>query len=201
MYELPAPRRTGRTLTATCPRAPRSGSGRPSTRAPRPWRGAARGLRRQAALRTRPMQPLGTVPASGAVRIDLGPEGKPRLPGNPSAAWSAPGSTPPYGSSPPPAPRACVPPDTPSPPNCPGQHRHRRPRRAPHLRLALRRRRRGTAPRARVPGPRRRPLDGRATTVGCSFRPPGLKPGGAVGAAALLALAATGFLHRRRARR
>ncbi|MGW4705787.1 hypothetical protein, partial [Streptomyces sp. NPDC004285] len=45
------------------------------------------------------------------------------------------------------------------------------------------------------------PLDGRATTVSCSFRPPGIKLGGAVGAVALLALLATGFLHRRRARR
>ncbi|MEU7073886.1 YfhO family protein [Streptomyces narbonensis] len=42
------------------------------------------------------------------------------------------------------------------------------------------------------------PLDGRATTVSCSFRPPGLRLGGAVGAAALLALAATAGFHRRR---
>ncbi|MGW9040128.1 hypothetical protein ACWGQ4_34845, partial [Streptomyces sp. NPDC055721] len=41
------------------------------------------------------------------------------------------------------------------------------------------------------------PLDGRATTVSCTFRPPGLRLGGAVGAAALLALAATVFLRRR----
>ncbi|MFI8965298.1 YfhO family protein [Streptomyces sp. NPDC053493] len=42
------------------------------------------------------------------------------------------------------------------------------------------------------------PLDGRATTVTCSFRPPGLRLGGAVGAAALAALLATALLHRRR---
>lgn len=42
------------------------------------------------------------------------------------------------------------------------------------------------------------PLDGRATSVTCSFRPPGLRLGGAVGAAALLALLATAWLHRRR---
>ncbi|MGW7307958.1 YfhO family protein [Streptomyces sp. NPDC054835] len=44
------------------------------------------------------------------------------------------------------------------------------------------------------------PLDGRATSVTCSFRPPGLKLGGAVGAAALAALLATAWLHRRRVR-
>ncbi|MFJ7068336.1 YfhO family protein [Streptomyces sp. NPDC101115] len=42
------------------------------------------------------------------------------------------------------------------------------------------------------------PLDGRATSVTCSFRPPGLRLGGAVGAAALLALLVTALLHRRR---
>ncbi|MGW4159950.1 YfhO family protein [Streptomyces sp. NPDC004788] len=44
------------------------------------------------------------------------------------------------------------------------------------------------------------PLDGKATSVTCSFRPPGLKLGGAAGAAALLALLATALLHRRRRR-
>ncbi|MFG2113538.1 YfhO family protein [Streptomyces sp. NPDC048718] len=42
------------------------------------------------------------------------------------------------------------------------------------------------------------PLDGRATFVTCSFRPPGMKLGGAVGAVALLGLLATALLHRRR---
>ena len=45
------------------------------------------------------------------------------------------------------------------------------------------------------------PLDGRTNTVSCSFRPPGLKLGGAVGLIALLALIATGVLHRRAGRR
>ncbi|MFJ9809376.1 YfhO family protein [Streptomyces sp. NPDC101158] len=44
------------------------------------------------------------------------------------------------------------------------------------------------------------PLDGKATTVTCSFRPPGVRLGGAVGAAALAALLATAVLHRRRGR-
>ncbi|MEU8762484.1 YfhO family protein [Streptomyces sp. NPDC048659] len=44
------------------------------------------------------------------------------------------------------------------------------------------------------------PLDGRATSVTCSFRPPGVKLGGAVGVTALAALLATAWLHRRRRR-
>ncbi|MFF8606333.1 YfhO family protein [Streptomyces sp. NPDC015346] len=40
------------------------------------------------------------------------------------------------------------------------------------------------------------PLDGEATTVSCAFRPPGLRLGGAIGALALLCLAAIGFRHR-----
>ncbi|MFF5971529.1 YfhO family protein [Streptomyces sp. NPDC012769] len=44
------------------------------------------------------------------------------------------------------------------------------------------------------------PLDGRATSVTCSFRPPGLRLGGAIGAVALAALLGTALLHRRRAR-
>ncbi|MFG3348576.1 YfhO family protein [Streptomyces sp. NPDC048018] len=44
------------------------------------------------------------------------------------------------------------------------------------------------------------PLDGKATSVTCSFRPPGVRLGGAVGAAALAALLATAWLHRRRGR-
>ncbi|MET8971812.1 YfhO family protein [Streptomyces hydrogenans] len=41
------------------------------------------------------------------------------------------------------------------------------------------------------------PLDGRATRVSCSFRPPGVRLGAAVGGAALLALLATALLARR----
>ncbi|MEU1806618.1 YfhO family protein [Streptomyces sp. NPDC019937] len=45
------------------------------------------------------------------------------------------------------------------------------------------------------------PLDGGATSVSCTFRPPGLRVGGAVGAAALLALTAVATLRALRARR
>ncbi|MFI8519158.1 YfhO family protein [Streptomyces sp. NPDC085481] len=44
------------------------------------------------------------------------------------------------------------------------------------------------------------PLDGKATSVTCSFRPPGVKLAGAAGATALAALLATALLHRRRTR-
>ncbi|MFD7262380.1 YfhO family protein [Streptomyces sp. NPDC059874] len=44
------------------------------------------------------------------------------------------------------------------------------------------------------------PLDGRTTTVTCSFRPPGLLPGAAVAGAALLVLAALRWRSRRRGR-
>ncbi|MFI8293780.1 YfhO family protein [Streptomyces sp. NPDC085614] len=40
------------------------------------------------------------------------------------------------------------------------------------------------------------PLDGTATTLGCSFRPPGLRLGGAIGATALLCLLAIGARQR-----
>ncbi|MFE7772944.1 YfhO family protein [Streptomyces sp. NPDC057445] len=45
------------------------------------------------------------------------------------------------------------------------------------------------------------PLDSGATSVSCTFRPPGLRLGGAVGATALAALVAIGILHRRSRRR
>ncbi|MFJ8669517.1 YfhO family protein [Streptomyces sp. NPDC093600] len=47
------------------------------------------------------------------------------------------------------------------------------------------------------------PLDGTATSIHCVFRPPGLRAGGAIGAVALLCLAAIGLRHRfpRRTRR
>ncbi|MFD7614146.1 YfhO family protein [Streptomyces sp. NPDC059828] len=43
------------------------------------------------------------------------------------------------------------------------------------------------------------PLDGRATSVGCAFRPPGLRLGGAIGVASLAVLAAIARPRRRRA--
>ncbi|MET7713629.1 YfhO family protein [Streptomyces sp. NPDC005407] len=45
------------------------------------------------------------------------------------------------------------------------------------------------------------PLEGKATTVDCSFRPPGLKAGAAIGAAGLLALGGLALLPLLRARR
>ncbi|MGW3623529.1 YfhO family protein [Streptomyces sp. NPDC000880] len=45
------------------------------------------------------------------------------------------------------------------------------------------------------------PLDGRTTTVDCSFRPPGLKAGGAIGAAGLLTLGCLALLPLLRSRR
>ncbi|MFH8842091.1 YfhO family protein [Streptomyces sp. NPDC017868] len=203
VYELPAPRRTGRTLTATCPAgsqvwfwAPEyKGTAALAGERPVEFDGKPPSVRA-------PMQALGAVPASGAVRIDLGPEGKPRLPrepvgclvrarldtavrqltatgatrvratGHTVTAELPPGST---GIAVLAVPRI-------SGWRCAAGDAEPRPARAYQGLVAV-------------------PLDGRASTVGCSFRPPGLKLGGAVGAAALLALAATGLLHRRRARR
>ncbi|WP_333771672.1 YfhO family protein [Streptomyces sp. IBSBF 2435] len=45
------------------------------------------------------------------------------------------------------------------------------------------------------------PLDGRATSISCTFAPPGLRLGGAVGVAALTGLAAAGWWYRRTGRR
>lgn len=45
------------------------------------------------------------------------------------------------------------------------------------------------------------PLDGKATSISCSFQPPGLQLGAAVGVAALVCLVATGWWYRRTGRR
>ncbi|CAM5341466.1 YfhO family protein [Streptomyces tanashiensis] len=203
VYELPAPRRTGRTLTARCPAgsqvwfwAPEyKGTAALTGERPVSFDGKPPSVRA-------PMQALGTVPDSGAVRIDLGPEGKVRLPREPVGCLvrarldsavrelTATGATrvratghtvtaelPPgsKGVAVLAAPRI-------SGWRCAAGEADARPARAYQGLVAV-------------------PLDGRASTVTCSFRPPGMRLGGAVGAAALLALAATGFLHRRRARR
>ncbi|WP_426366675.1 YfhO family protein [Streptomyces sp. E-08] len=202
VYELPAPRRAGRTLTATCPAGSQVWFWAPE------YRGTAAltGERpvefdgRPPSVRA-PMQALGTVPGSGAVRIDLGPEGKVRLPREPVGCLvrarldsavrqlTATGATrvradghtvtaelPPGSSG-----VAVLAAPRISGWRCAAGDADARPARAYEGLVAV-------------------PLDGRAATVSCSFRPPGIKLGGAVGAAALLALAATGFLHRRRAR-
>ncbi|MFK0213698.1 YfhO family protein [Streptomyces sp. NPDC090298] len=203
VYELPAPRRTGRTLTVGCPAGSQVWFWAPE------YRGTAAlaGERpvsfdgKPPSVRA-PMQALGTVPESGAVRIDLGPEGKLRLPQEPVGCLvrarldsavrelTATGATrvradghtvtaelPPgsEGVAVLAAPRV-------SGWRCAAGDADPRPARAYQGLVAV-------------------PLDGRATTVSCSFRPPGITLGGAVGGAALLALAATAVLHRRRARR
>ncbi|XEC27988.1 YfhO family protein [Streptomyces fradiae] len=215
VYEVPAdPRRTGTpdgtgaTLTANCPAgsevwlwAPEyqgtaALSGSPATTPPAEFAGKLPSV-------LAPMQRLGTVPASGAVRIELTPEPKaePRLKlparpvgclerhrldsavreltatgatavratGHTLTAELPAGST---GTAVLAVPRIsgwrCAAGDAPLEPA--------------HRRLGL----------LAVP------LDGKATTVTCSFRPPGVKPGGAAGAAALLALLLTAWLHRSR---
>ncbi|MFE8942064.1 YfhO family protein [Streptomyces sp. NPDC007872] len=202
MYELPAPRRTGRTLTARCPAGSQVWFWAPE------YRGTA-ALAGQEPVRfdgrppavTAPMGALGTVPDSGEVRIALGPEGRARLPrepvgclvrarldaavdrltatgatrvratGHTVTAALPPGST---GVAVLAVPRT-------SGWRCAAGDAGLRPARAYGGLVAV-------------------PLDGRADTVHCSFRPPGLRLGGAVGAAALLALVATGILHRGRNR-
>ncbi|WP_432061391.1 YfhO family protein [Streptomyces sp. S1] len=202
VYERPAPRRTGRVLTARCP----AGSG--------VWFWAPE-YRGTAALAgeepvdfdgrppavTAPMGALGTVPASGEVRIALGPEGKVRLPREPVGCLvrarldtavdrlAATGAT--RVSTTGHTVTAALPPGSTgvavlavpriSGWRCAAGDADLRPARAYEGLVAV-------------------PLDGRTDTVRCSFRPPGLRLGGAVGAAALLALVATGALHRRRAR-
>ncbi|MER5962829.1 YfhO family protein [Streptomyces sp. NPDC002057] len=200
VYELPAVSRTGRTLTARCPAGSQVWFWAPE------YRGAAAlaGERpvdfegRPPAVRA-PMRSLGTAPAAGDVRIELTPGGKLRLPAQPLGcllparldsavrqltatgatevratghtvtAELPPGST---GTAVLAAPRI-------SGWRCAAGDAELRPARAHHGLVAV-------------------PLDGRAQTVTCSFRPPGLKLGGAVGLAALLALIATATFHGRR---
>ncbi|MGW0034338.1 YfhO family protein [Streptomyces sp. NPDC003314] len=202
VYERPVPRRTGRVLTARCPAGSQVWFWAPEYRGTAALAGEEPvDFDGRPPAVTAPMGALGAVPASGEVRIALGPEGKVRLPREPVgclvrarldtavdrlAATGAtrvrttghtvtaalpPGST---GVAVLAAPRI-------SGWRCAAGDADLRPARAYEGLVAV-------------------PLDGRADTVRCSFRPPGLRLGGAVGAAALLALVATGALHRRRAR-
>ncbi|MER6098150.1 YfhO family protein [Streptomyces sp. NPDC001728] len=199
VYELPPVARTGRTLTARCPAGSQAwfwapeykGSAALAAEPPVDFEGKPPSVRA-------PMRALGAVPASGEVRIALGPEGRLRLPrqsvgclvpdrletavrqltdagaarvratGHTVTAELPPGST---GTAVLAVPRI-------SGWSCAAGDAEPRPARAYGGLVAV-------------------PLDGRASTVTCSFRPPGLRLGGAVGAAALLALLATGILHRR----
>ncbi|MFC8585192.1 YfhO family protein [Streptomyces sp. NPDC057217] len=202
VYERPSPRRTGRVLTARCPAGSRVWFWAPEYRGTAALAGEEPvDFDGRPPAVTAPMGALGTAPDSGEVRIALGPEGKVRLPREPVgclvrarldtavdrlAATGAtrvrttghtvtaalpPGST---GVAVLAVPRI-------SGWRCAAGDADLRPARAYEGLVAV-------------------PLDGRADTVRCSFRPPGLRLGGAVGAAALLALVATGALHRRRAR-
>ncbi|MFD8973738.1 YfhO family protein [Streptomyces sp. NPDC059593] len=204
VYDLPRDtRRTGRTLTARCPAGSDVWFWAPEYKGSATLAGAEAGGApvdfegKPPSVRA-PMRTLGTVPASGEVRIDLLPEAGIRLPRQPVGclvrerldsavrqltatgatrvsagghgvtAELPPGST---GVAVLAAPRI-------SGWRCAAGDAEAVPARAYQGLVAV-------------------PLDGRATTVGCTFRPPGLRLGGAVGAAALLALAATVFLRRR----
>lgn len=206
VYDVPDARRSGTTLTARCPAgaqvwfwAPEfQGGAALDGRAPVDFAGKLPSV-------LAPMRPLGAVPDTGRVRIDLTPKAKaePRLklPAHPVGCLvqerlttavrqlTATGATDvrttghtltadlPAGSTgtavlavPRVSGWRCAAGDGPLTPA--------------HSRLGL----------IAVP------LDGRATSVTCSFRPPGLRLGGAVGATALAALLATAWLHRRRTR-
>ncbi|MFJ4869749.1 YfhO family protein [Streptomyces sp. NPDC088757] len=202
VYELPASRRTGRTLTARCPAGSQVWFWAPE------YRGTAALAGREPVdfdgrppAVTAPMGALGTVPDSGEVRIALAPEGRARLPREPVGCLvrarldaavdrlTATGATRvrttghtvtaelPPGSR---GTAVLAVPRT-SGWRCAAGDADLRPARAYGGLVAV-------------------PLDGRADTVHCSFRPPGLRLGGAVGAAALLALVATGIPHRGRNR-
>ncbi|MFF7815112.1 YfhO family protein [Streptomyces sp. NPDC007945] len=202
VYALPAVRRTGTTLTARCPAgaevwfwAPEyEGTAALADGAPADYDG------RPPATRA-PMRALGTVPAGGEVRIRLVPARKPVLPrqsvgcldrarlaaavtrltatgatrvtttGHTLTAELPPGST---GLA-----VVAVPRTTGW--RCAAGEAEPVSARSHRGLLAV-------------------PLDGRATRVGCSFRPPGVRLGAAAGATALLALAGTALVARRRAR-
>ncbi|WP_314619441.1 YfhO family protein [Streptomyces stackebrandtii] len=204
VYELPRDtRRTGRTLTTRCPAgsdvwfwAPEyKGS---ATLAGAEAGGAAVDFEGKPPSVRAPMRALGTVPASGEVRIDLLPEAGIRLPSQPVGCLvrerldsavrrlTATGAT-----------RVSA-----------GGHgvRAELPQGSTGVAVLAAPRISGwrcaagdaeAVPARAYQGLVAVPLDGRATRVGCTFRPPGLRLGGAVGAAALLALAATVFLRRR----
>ncbi|MFE6715749.1 YfhO family protein [Streptomyces sp. NPDC057695] len=203
VYALPAVTRDGRTVTARCPAGSQLWFWAPEYHG-----GAALAGQPPVDFDGRPpavraaMAALGTVPASGEVRIELSPERTVRLPrrpvgcllrdrldsavrgltatgatavragGHTVTAELPPGST---GTAVLAAPRI-------SGWRCAAGDEEPRPARTYQGLVAI-------------------PLDGRATTVSCSFRPPGLTLGGAVGLTALLALLATGALHRRARRR
>ncbi|MGW0120047.1 YfhO family protein [Streptomyces sp. NPDC003327] len=205
VYDLPAVRRSGRTVTARCPAgstlwfwAPEfHGTAALAGGAPVPYDG------RPPAVRA-PMRALGTVPGSGEVRVELVPDakaktkGKIRLPAQALGCLdrarldaavrrlTATGATEvratghgvtaqlPQGSTG----LAVLAVPRLSGWRCAAGDAEPVSARAYRGLVAV-------------------PLDGRATSVSCSFRPPGLRLGAAVGGTALLALAATWLLDRR----
>ncbi|MFF0436343.1 YfhO family protein [Streptomyces sp. NPDC004327] len=210
VYDVPAaPRRTGAadgtaTLTAACPAGSQVWLWAPEYQGTAALHGrTATGFTGKLPAVLGPMQPLGTTPADGTVRIDLRPEPKAlprlRLPEHPVgclvtarltaavAQLTATGAT-----------------DVRTtghtitaqlPPGSTGTAVVAVPR-ISGWRCAA-----GDAPLAPARdrlGLLAVPLDGKATSVTCSFRPPGVELGGAAGAAALVALLATAALHRRR---
>ncbi|MEV4940400.1 YfhO family protein [Streptomyces zaomyceticus] len=200
VYDLPAVSRTGRVLAARCPAGSQVWFWAPEYRGGAALAGGPtvdfEG--KPPAVRA-PLRALGAVPGSGEVRIELSPEGGTRLPrqplgclvrdrldsavreltatgatevrtsGHTVTAVLPPGST---GTAVLAVPRV-------SGWRCAAGDAELRPARAHQGLVAV-------------------PLDGRANTVACSFRPPGLKLGGAVGLAALLALIATAAFRGRR---
>ncbi|MFF8413189.1 YfhO family protein [Streptomyces omiyaensis] len=203
VYTLPPVRRTGTTLTARCPAGTEVWFWAPEYRGTAALADAA-----PAAFDGRPpatraaMRALGPVPADGAVRVELAAARKPVLPRRPvgcldrdrlaaavarlTATGATRVTTTGHGIA------------AELPPGSTGVAVVAVPR-ATGWRCAA-----GDA--APVSARSHRgliavPLDGRATRVSCSFRPPGARLGAAAGATALLALLATALLARRRARR
>ncbi|MFE1272443.1 YfhO family protein [Streptomyces sp. NPDC058758] len=199
VYTLPAVRRAGTVLTARCPAGSEVWLWAPEYKGTAALAGAAPADYdgRPPAVRA-PMRALGTVPPGGRIRIDLLPEGRPTLPrqsvgcldrsrlaaavtrltatgatrvtatGHGLTAELPPGST---GTAVVAVPRATG-------WRCAAGDAESVSARSHRGLLAV-------------------PLDGRATRVSCSFRPPGVRLGAAVGGAALLALLATALLARR----
>ncbi|MFE2232304.1 YfhO family protein [Streptomyces sp. NPDC059442] len=205
VYEVPAaprratgPRGGAVTLTASCPAGAQVWFWAPDYRGTAALAGGApvAFVGRPPAV-IGPMQRLGTVPASGEVRIALDPATRPVLPRQPVGCLvedrltAAVRRSTTIGAT---AVRTSGHALTAElPPGSKGTALVAVPRISGWTCSA------GNA----APVPARRhlgliavPLDGTATTVGCSFRPPGLRLGGAIGATALLCLLAIGARQR-----
>ncbi|MFE9045753.1 YfhO family protein [Streptomyces sp. NPDC007818] len=203
VYTLPAVRRTGAALTARCPAGTEVWFWAPEYKGTAALAGAAPADfdGRPPAVRAA-MGALGTVPPGGAVRVELATERKITLPRQPVGCLdrarlagaverlTATGAT-----------RVTTTGHTLTaelPPGSTGVAVVAVPR-ATGWRCAA-----GAAEPVSARSHRGLlavPLDGRATRVTCSFRPPGVRLGAAAGATALLALLGTALLARRARRR